>query len=119
MFDTLVQEAKGYPELPDHCVGDGKGRRGPSCIPLRIKLGGVLNWMRMGGSIFSAADFADIDVQTLRRFGSKWARAVVVHEYSKHVYVPTGLALDEILQVHAKHGFPGMVSGALMESRCR
>ena len=111
LFDELVTEAQRYPELPDHRAGDGQGKRGPSCIPLRIKLGGVLNWMRMGGSITSAADFADIDVQTLRRFGKSWARAVMLHEYSKHVCVPTGVALDNILEVHAKHGFPGMLDG--------
>jgi hypothetical protein len=105
LFDELVTEAQRYPELPDHRAGDGQGKRGPSCIPLRIKLGGVLNWMRMGGSITSAADFADIDVQTLRRFGKSWARAVMLHEYSKHVCVPTGVALDNILEVHAKHGY--------------
>lgn len=78
-FDALVAEAKGYDELPDHFAGDGQRKKGPSCIPMRIKVGAVLNWMRLGGSLKSAADFADINENTVRRFAKLWATAVVAH----------------------------------------
>ena len=111
LFDNLLEEAASYPELKNHQAGDGQGAKGPPCIPLSIKLGGTLYWMRMGGSCLSAADYADIDVQTLRRFSKEWARAVVLHDYAKYVCIPTGLALAEILNIHRQHGFPGMLCG--------
>ena len=36
LFDVLVEEAKGYSELPTHVAGDGLKVRGPSCYPLIV-----------------------------------------------------------------------------------
>ena len=68
LFDQLLSEAQSYPELPNHSAGDGQSKRGPSCIPIRMKLYGALSWLRNGGTIAIHADAVDIDVQTLRRF---------------------------------------------------
>ena len=108
LFDVLLDEAKGYVELQNH---EDENRRGPRCIPMQIKLCATLNWMRQGGSFTSAADLADVAVETLRRFAVMWAHAVVKHDYPKHVRVPEGEKLAEDLQVHAKLGFPGMLAG--------
>ena len=110
LLAELVQEASSYPEIRQKEVGDGNGKSGPSTIPLNIKISAVLSWMRTGGSLQGAADRADIDVQTLRRFRDTWAAAVKEREYSKWVKKPSGERLQQVLAMHAKLGFPGCVS---------
>jgi hypothetical protein len=112
LFDEVVREADSYPEVASHARGDGQGRKGPSCIPLEIKVFGALYHMRNGGAITVAADVVDIDHQTLRRFIFTWSRAVVKHDYPKWVKWPQGQQLADNLALHARMGFPGMVSGS-------
>ena len=48
MFNQLVQEAKLCGELRDHQRSDGQLLKGPSTIPLEVKLGGILYMLRLG-----------------------------------------------------------------------
>ena len=111
LFDDLLAECRSYPEIKDHCAGDGQGIHAPSTVPLWVKLGAALNWMRQGGAMVSAADFAGMDPQTMRRFVRRWAAAVVHVQYPQHVKVPEGSELVSTLQLHARMGFPGMLAG--------
>ena len=76
LFETFVAEARSYPEIPDHRAGDGEGKKSPPCIPLPLKVAGILYWGRRGGALGTAADFVDIDESTLSRFGTLWAQCV-------------------------------------------
>lgn len=109
LFDQLVVEVKGYREVRTHQSGDGV--KAPPTIPVELKLAAFLRFMRMSGLLQGHADYADIDVETLRRFGKAWTAAVVKWEYEKHVY-PPAVGTDEfrlVMAVHARCGFPGCV----------
>ena len=109
LFDQLVVEVKGYREVRTHQSGDGV--KAPPTIPVELKLAAFLRFMRMSGLLQGHADYADIDVETLRRFGKAWTAAVVKWEYDKHVY-PPAVGTDEfrlVMAVHARCGFPGCV----------
>ena len=43
--------------------------KAPPTIPVELKLAAFLRFMRMSGLLQGHADYADIDVETLRRFG--------------------------------------------------
>ena len=107
IFDELVAEVKGYTEVPTHQTGEGV--KAPPTIPVELKVAAALSHIRMGGLLQGAADRADIDVETLRRFIKQWTAAVVKHEYKKHVYAPhVGSEEFTLVQhIHAKLGFPG------------
>ena len=109
LFDQLVAEVKSYPEVKTHQSGDGV--RAPPTIPVELKVAAALSFMRMGGLLQIHADYADIDVETLRRFIKSWTTAVVRHEYGKHVYAPE-VGSDEfklVQYIHTKLGFPGCI----------
>ena len=108
LFDTLVEEARAYDAVADHVAYDGQGKKGPPTIPVRIKLAAILYWMRHGGPISVGANAAGVDMNTVRRFGRAWAKAVMQSTFRLHVHEPcTDEEISSTLNLHARMGFPG------------
>ena len=109
MLAELVEEARAMPGVKDKVAGDG-GKRGPTTIPLKLRIATVLSHMRTGGTLVGAADRADMDDGTLRRFRKDWAAGVAETTYKQWVKPLGGKERDDVLALHARLGFPGAIS---------
>ena len=105
LFQDIVAEAACHDELREKDLTDPK--RGTAPVPLKLKIGGVCIWIRQGCTMEFAAEFAELDTETLRRFAKAYLLIFVQHEYPKFVHWPKGDELRHVLQLHAKLGFPG------------
>ena len=77
----------------------------------KLKLLAWLLWLREGLTFKGAAACADMDANTFRRFAKKLNNWLVLHEYSKHVYMPTSTEdIANVLSKFEKLGFPGAIT---------
>ena len=111
MFDELVAEAAKHPTLCKK-VTWGDGVKGPLPKPLELKVAAVLETCQAGLLFKTAERLYKISACTLEAFFHEFMRLQVLHEYSKHVYIPTERHdIDSNLKMHAPAmGTPGLIS---------
>ena len=86
LFQDIVAEAACHDEFREKDLTDPK--RGTAPVPLKLKIGGVCIWIRQGCTMEFAAEFAELDTETLRRFAKAYLLIFVQHEYPKFVHWP-------------------------------
>ena len=105
--DELVAEAQKVPKWADKPPGAGHGR-GPARAPLVLKVMAALVYLGKAAEFEELEDLSQVSKSTLKAFIPKFVHWLAHTVYSKHVYLPSGRALDQALAVYARLGPPAL-----------
>ena len=85
----------------------GDKRRGPPAGRMEYKIAAVLKYLKSGSNLTDIAKLAGVSAECIRPFFHEWLRFLMLTEYHKHVYLPSGQELQHALKTYANLGFPG------------
>ena len=110
IFDQLVKEASEHDVLRGKQF-HGDGRKGPFSKPIELKVAAVLEICQAGLIFKTSERLYNISQQVIEQFFHEFTRLQVVHEFHKHVYLPSSREdIDRILDIHSKMGYPGAIT---------